>query len=333
MQDWLIAVIVVSAVAVIFLFLLAVAAVTDKIAFGKRSDKNPSFTYFTAEYFSLDAQPVEMKQGKNTLRGYIYSAEKSDKRKLIIFCHGMGPGQVAYTTEIAYFCNLGYKVLAFDGTGCNMSDGKGLRGMYEGVRTAVAAIDFARRDDRFKDMPVCLIGHSWGAYSVLCASAERKADRVIAISGFNSPSGIVQIQASSVIPKFLAAILRPFWWLINAFKFGARGNAKAAECADKSGAPTLIIHGDGDAVVPLKYSAYAKAKGENVRKLLVKGRAHNPYVTAKADALTAELLKTALKVSKTAEDKKFMESFDFVAATEEDAEIMQAMADFLSDGK
>ncbi len=330
MQTYQIILIIIAALVAVFALLYTVAAVTDKIAFGKRRDPDPSLKYFSADRYGLSARPVEITRGKNVLRGFVYCGEKADRRKLIIFCHGMGPGHSAYMTEIAYFCKLGYKVLAIDSTGCNISDGKSIVGMYEGIRTAVKAIDFASADETLRDMPVCLIGHSWGAYSVLGASAERRVDRVVAISAFNSPSRIVQYDAAAVVSRPFAAVLRPFWWIVNLFKFGRRGNAKAAKCAETNGAKTLLIQGDNDKIVPVELSAYAAAVGGNITKLLSAGKAHNPYASAKADSLMAELIATTIKVTKTEKDREFFRTFDYEAATQEDGDVMRAIAEFIA---
>lgn len=325
----IILIIIASLALFLFLLLFVFAFICDRIAFGKRLDKNPDMKYFSAQDFNLVSEPVEVRNGRALLRGYIYSGSNCDGKHLIIFCHGMGPGHVAYTKEIFYFCNLGYKVLSIDSTGCNFSDGKNMKGFYEGVKTAVAAIDFAANDARLKDMPVTLIGHSWGAYSVLCASARRKVESVVAISAPDSPAGIMKVQASSVIPKFMCAVLYPYWVMINLLRFGKYGNASASKCAENSGVRTLIIHGDEDNVVRLQDSAYEKANGANITKYLVNGKAHNPYNSDKADKLVQKLIAISLNPIKTKADLEYLKNFDFIAATEEDDAVMQNIADFI----
>lgn len=299
---------------------LIVALISDKIAFGKRYDKNPVLKYFTADDFGLSAEPVSA--GK-FLKGFIYRNPKiEDNGKVIIFCHGMGPGHIAYTTEISYFCNLGYTVVAFDSKGCNFSGGKNIKGMYEGVKTATAAIDFVR--GKFANSPVYLVGHSWGAYSALCASLIRKVNAVVAISAPTTPSKTMQKGAVNVgMPKFFAAILRPYWWLIALLKYGAKGNANAVKRAQKNSTPTLLIHGDKDVIVPLKNSVYGKADGAHITKYLARGKNHNPYNTENAERLLGEL---SLKLSK----REDISNFDFTAATEEDKEVMTEISSFLA---
>ena len=310
-----------STVALIVLLLFAIAILSDKLAFGSRSEKNPLLKYFTAEDFDLSAQPVTLDNG---LKGLMYN--KSDvpqKDKLIIFCHGMGPGHIAYTTEIAYFCNSGFRVLAVDSRGCNLSEGKNLKGMYSGVQTVISAIDFAKNEG-YSD--INLVGHSWGAYSALCASAKRKVNKVVAISAPISPvatlaEGAVQMGA---LPRPLVALLRPFWWLVNFFKYGAKGNSCASRCAKRNGTPTLLIHGDKDKVVTLKKSAFHKAKGQNITKLLAEGKRHNPYNTENAEIQLA-VLAEKIKENKFAD----IMQFDFKCATEEDEEVMRKIVNFI----
>ena len=117
---------------------LLLAFISDRVAFGKRYDKVPLVKYFTAEEFGLTAEPIS--SGKY-LKGFIYKNNQAvENGKIIVLCHGMGPGHIAYTTDIAYFCNLGYTVAAFDGMGCNFSDGRNIKGMYEGISRCLRII-------------------------------------------------------------------------------------------------------------------------------------------------------------------------------------------------
>lgn len=322
MQIYIIVIIACASVlALLLLLMLVFAFLSEKIAFGKRADKNPLLKYFTAEDFSLSAEPVLLPNGLN---GFIYS--KSDvqrKSKLIIFCHGMGAGQCEYTTEIAFFCNNGYTVLAVDSRGCGFSEGKNLKGMYSGVQTAVAAIDFAE-EKGYDD--ICLVGHSWGAYSALCASAQRKVNGVVAISAPNTPSKTMQEGAVNmgVLPRSFAALMRPFWWFVNLLKYGVKGNSNAAKCAERNGTPTLLIHGDKDKIVTPPKAVFYKAEGEQITKVLAGGKGHNPYNTENAEKLLAEL--TAKFKRKDIAD---IAQFDFKGATEEDKEIMQKILNFI----
>lgn len=317
MEVWKITVIVLSVILFLVLLLFALAALCHKIAFGKRYDKNPLLKYFTAADFGLKADGFPL----GCLYGAVYNGAK-DNGEVIIFVHGMGPGHCAYMTEIAYFCNLGYTVVAVDSLGCGLSLGKKIKGMYEGVISAVDTVDFVQK--QFENSKVYLVGHSWGGYSALCASVERKVDKVVAISAPSTPAKTLQCGAKPFIGGLLAAILSPFWWIINLIVFGAKGNANAAKCASNNNAPTLLIHGDSDKIVCKNNAVINKADGENIEKLIVKGKAHNPYNTVAAEQKLAELSAALMRA-----DKDYFSDFDFTAATEEDAAVMTEIVNFL----
>ncbi len=322
MQPWSIALTVILCL-ILILFILAYAAY--RFAFWKRSDRNPLLKYFTAEDFNLSTENIEI--GK--LRGIIYRKDAPQNDAVVVFVHGMGPGHIAYTTEINYFCAHGYTVLALDSKGCNLSGGKNIRGMYEGVKTAIAAIDYARA--HFPDKKVYIVGHSWGGYSALCASAKRKVEKVVAISAPCSPVKTIYEGAAQFVSKPVAAVLCPFWWLINLLLFGANGNASAIKYARKNGTETLLVHGDKDNIVTPSKSVFYKTYGDNVKKFLAQGKAHNPYNTVEAEKKLAELQSKLATASKMAADEKteYFSSFDYKAATEEDEEVMKVIAEFL----
>lgn len=310
---------------IIILFLISLAAYN--FVFGKRCDKNPLLKYYGADDFGLSAESVTAKSGKNTLRGYIYRDERVQPRGgTVVFCHGMGAGHAPYLTEINYFCKQGYTVLALDSTGCNLSDGKNIVGMYEGVRTAVKAVSLAK--EKCPAAEIYLVGHSWGAYSALCASAECKVSKVVAISAPKTPVKTAYEASKNVIPAPAAALMCPFWWIIHLFRFGVKGNLNSAKCAVESGVPTLVIHGGRDKVVTALNGAYSAVNGENISKIFCDDKAHNPYNTVEAEAKLAELSASLRNAKNT--DNSYFESFDFAAATQEDAEVMTAIAEFLA---
>lgn len=334
MQLWLIIIIVICAsLAAVLLILLLLALLCYNVAFGKRYDKSPLLKYFTADDFSLSAEAVEFKVKKNTVRGFIY--RKPDIKSngcLVIFCHGMGAGHLAYTTEIAYFCNDGYTVLAADSVGCNLSDGKSIGGMYFGALTAIAAYDYAKASPELSDMKICFVGHSWGGYSALCASSARKADKVVAISAPDTPAATIRDGAAPVISRGLACLLYPFWIIIDKIKFGKNGNKSAAKCAQSNNTPTMLVHGGKDTIVSAHRAVYYIAEGGSITKYLDKDKRHNPYNTVAAEDVLAQLSKALASAKKMseAERKEVFGKLDCYAATEEDKTVMSAMAEFIA---
>lgn len=334
MPSYLIAIIVVISVAAGFaavMFVFALYAMHR--AFGGRFDKNKNINYFSAKDFSLDAVPVETHDKKIPLRGYIYTrGALKEAKALIVFSHGMGPGQCAYTTEIAYFCNHGFAVLAFDCAGCGLSGGKSMRGMESSTRALVAAAKFASADERLKNLKMFYFGHSMGAYSALCATVFFRPAGTIALSAPERPSLMVQCGATPVIGKFLARFLRPFVSAASRMRFGKYGDMSASRAIKRSGVPAIIFHGALDETVPLPASAYAAAEGGRAERVLCGDKAHNPYNTVAAEAVLKELGAAILGADKKNGDESaaFISSINFNAACEEDEKVMSAVLGFIS---
>lgn len=308
------------------IILFVIAFIINKRVFGARHDKNPLLKYYTAEDFGLTARQIDISCVKNQyIRGAIYKKDGvSPKKELIIFCHGMGPGHIAYTTEIAYFCNLGYTVLAPDYYGSGLSDGKSLKSNLSGLNAIMAAIFYAEENLHFDK--ICLVGHSWGAYSALCAASEAgTVSAVVAISAPDKSEKIIYSSLCKRMPEFFAKLLYPFICLVC-------GGESAGESADRIGSkiPILLIHGEKDPLVPLKISAFSAANGERITKYFAKDKRHNPYNTVAAEKSLSKLLKGLSMHKKGEVDEEFFKNFDYAASTEEDEEVMGEIARFLS---
>lgn len=314
---------VLGAIILINAVLLVFALLIKRAAFGARADKNPLLKYFTAEDFGLSQKVIDIAEPQKNqyVRAVLYKKEDiGQKNELIIFCHGMGPGHIAYTTEIAYFCNLGYAVLAPDYLGCNLSGGKSIKGFKNGTNSVAAAVLYSR-ENLTRYGKIYLVGHSWGGYAALTAAGAAGADKVVAISAPDRPEKAIYGAAAGRLPKFSAKLLYPYIVLVC-------GGKSAAESAENLSSPVLLVQGERDAVVPPNNSVYALAEGKNIKKLQVKGRGHNPYNTQNAEKKLAELTQNLAKAKEIGEE--YFKNFDFSAATEEDAGVMDEIARFLA---
>lgn len=324
---WQIALICVGCVLVFFiLFAVGVSAMINGVAFS-RQDKNPEFKYFAEKDFNLKAEDIAVTYRGERLYAKIYSVKPAEEcERVVIFQHGFGAGTSGYMTEIAKLAGYGFAVVAADAYGCNNSAGKKIYGFYAGAEAVIAAYIGVKSQRRLCDKKVILVGHSWGAYSVLCAAAKIKADGVVALSGFDAPAQCVcdQLKLISRSGKLITPLLHPFFFLLNVLRFGFKGNTHASKAIEKSGVKALLIHGEKDRTVLYKHSAAAKAHGENITKLVLADKKHNPYNTVAAEAKLAELLS-----GKTGDREEFLKNFDWKAVTEEDDEVMANIASFI----
>ncbi|MGN0823526.1 MAG: alpha/beta hydrolase family protein [Candidatus Coproplasma sp.] len=326
MEIWQIVLIVLGCLLfLIILGLTAISAMLNGMVF-TRQDKNPNFKYFTADDFNLKTEDIDVTYRGEKLYAKIYTVKPVEScEKVVIFQHGFGAGSSSYMTEIATLAKLGYAVVAADAYGCNNSVGKKVGGFYVGTEVVIATYIGVKRDERLKDKKIALVGHSWGAYSVCCAASKVKADGVVALSGFNAPAECIcdQLKLISPMGKFLAPILHPFFFILNAFR-SSNGNTHAANALKKSGVKALLIHGEKDRTVPKKHSAAQKAQGDNVTKLLLADKKHNPYNTVAAEECLAKLLSSS-------GSEEFYKNFDWVKATEEDDKIMSNIDSFIKE--
>lgn len=324
---WQIALICVGCVLCFFImFAVGVSATLNGVVFS-RQDKNPEFKYFTEKDFNLKAEDIAVTYRGESLYAKIYSVKPVEKcEKVVIFQHGFGAGTSSYMTEIAALAGYGFAVVAADAYGCNNSAGKKVYGFYAGTEAVIAAYIGVKSQRRLSDKKVFLVGHSWGAYSVLCAAEKIKADGVVALSGFNAPAQCIcdQLKLISRTGKLIVPLLHPFLYLLNILRFGFKGNTHAAKAIEKSGVKALLIHGEKDRTVLYKHSAAAKAHGDNITSLVLTDKKHNPYNTVAAEAKLSELL------SEKKEDREeFLKNFDWKAATEEDVGVMANIASFI----
>lgn len=313
---------VLGAIIFINIILLVFALLIKRTAFGARADKNSLLKYFSAEDFGLSERVLNIAEPRKTqyIRAVLYKKEGiGQKNALIIFCHGMGPGHIAYTTEIAYFCKLGYTVLAPDYFGCNLSDGKSIKSFKNGADSVAAAILYARENLTRYDK-IYLVGHSWGGYAALVAAEKVGADKVVALSAPDKPEKAIYGAAAQRLPKFLAKLLYPYIVL-------TCGGDSAADSARSISSPVLLVQGSEDKVVPPPNAVYYLAEGDNIKKLLAKGKGHNPYNTVRAEQKLAELSAALQNAKETGAE--YFKKFDFSAATGEDGEIMEEIARFL----
>lgn len=263
--------------AVLIILTVAANAVLNSAGFSKRCEGNENLKYLKAKNFdNLNARPISFKSDKNqTLNGFIYSGAKTDKYKaLIIFSHGMGAGHLSYTTEINYFAQKGYLVLAYDNTGTCSSEGKKLYGFAQGVIDLNSAIRFASSRDDIKELPILLMGHSWGGYSVCNAPAlasDVDIRGIVAFSPFNSVNRLISDIAKLKL-KIGLSFLHPFFDAVNFFRFGKNGLLKSCTTIASNEIPTLILHGGNDMASKYKKQS-RRTKKPNFRKSKCKNSA------------------------------------------------------------
>lgn len=161
-----------------------------------------------------------------------------------------------YIAEILQLASRGWRVLAFDCTGCGESDGSAYRGLTQSVIDLDACLEYVRSDyypqnPTLPDRPLVLVGHSAGAYAscaVLQLGHEKMVDGVISICGFNAALDMDLSWGQQVAGDWLA-VARPALWVDTHLEFGPAADLTAADGLNASRAPALIVSAAHDETV------------------------------------------------------------------------------------
>lgn len=324
---WIYLGIVIISVAILFTFL---AMIILKMAFIKRGDNDPNLKYFTyLDFPELQAKPIEFKSGKNTLRGYIYSLYNSKSKKLIIFNHGFGAGHEAYTRLIRDLAIHNYFILAYDYTGCQLSEGKSMGSLSGPLKDFQAALDYVSQDSKLSKMDTYVLGHSWGGFVSAFALNQPNIKKVISIAPINSTlSGFLE-QAPKL--KFLL----PFLFIANFLLFGRNANFTIKSRLKKTTTPYLMMGGSQDGVVKFendfKNFQFISKDNPKVEYYLDKRKYHNPYLSIEGEKYlytTFKRIKEIYHDKKVEENKAFFQSIDYDLITENDPDFLSLIIDF-----
>lgn len=331
-----------TAIVIICIILFAVSfKIMDSLGFSKRCEGDENLKYLKAKNFdNLNARPISFKSDKGqTLNGFLYSNAKVESYKaLVVFSHGMGAGHLAYTTEINYFAQKGYLVLAFDNTGTCSSEGKKINGFAQGVIDLNFALEFVCEQSELKDMPIILAGHSWGAYSVCNVSAianNKSIKGIVAFSPFNSMNKLVRDFAKAKT-KLNLSILSPFFDLINLIKFGKAGVLRTCDTIDGNSVPTLVMHGGNDMQVTIKNSPVGNPhkikNNQNVRTVLYESKFHNVYLAKDAEQYLNDVFSKIGTLGKNSpEAYEIYQNIDYSLITKEDLNVMETVSSFMEE--
>lgn len=301
----------------------------------RRCDDTETVFYFCAKDFpKLSAKAHSFKASAgHTLQGWFYEYENAIPKRLVVFDHGFGGGHLAYMKEIELLCKHGYKVFAYDHTGCMMSGGKSPNGLAQSLCDLNDCITMLKADERFADYDISVMGHSWGAFSALNISAlHPEISRVVAISGFVSVEEMINTFFSGIMKGYRKAILA-----LERQSNPLFAEYNAVQSLKKSKTSALLIYSENDQMCRRRHYDILKAGldgAENIKFLLVSNKGHNPNYTEEAVKYLGEFGRARAKILRkknlTDEDKaKFVSSFDWQKMTEQDEAVWKEIFNHL----
>ena len=219
--------------------------------FGGRFETASWLTRSISEFDGLERKRWTFKSnGGQNLVGYTYYKKADAVKGIIVIAHGLGGGgHNTYMNVADYFASNGYIVFAYDATGNDESEGSSVRGFPQGVIDLDYAIRFIENSDEFKDLPIMLFGHSWGAYSagaVLNLHPDIKA--VVMVAGTNKSADIIEEAGEKMVGGAIKIIM-PFISIIEKLKFGEYSSYSCTDGFNASEAGVMIIYSTDDETV------------------------------------------------------------------------------------
>ena len=307
-----------------------IVGVFKNTMYTRRDDEGTAF-YFSAKDFSglhKHSYPFKSSSGHD-LQGYLYSYDNPKEGRLIVFDHGFGAGHESYMKEIEKLCRHGYRVFAYDHTGCMESGGKGCRGLAQSLHDLDDCIKALRHYSEFSDIDISVMGHSWGGFSTLNITALHKdISHVVVLAGFVSVEKIVETNFPGLLKGYRKAIMA-LEWETNPDYVSFDATKTLSEYDGKA----LLIYSENDKMVnkSVHFNALRAAlnKKDNVKTVLEMNKGHNPNYTENAVKLLGEYLADLAKLRKkgklkTDEEKaEFCKKYDWNAMTEQDERVWQ----------
>ncbi|MBQ2406970.1 MAG: alpha/beta hydrolase [Lachnospiraceae bacterium] len=223
-------------------------AIAHMVVFS-RADYDQYDSDYNLVYDDIDKEKYPREQlivqsGENDISAFLYMVQ--DAKGLIVVAPGHRDANDIKLYEIRYFVDAGYSVVCLDYTGCYTSSGNSMKGYSQSVYDIDALLDYIEADERFENMPICLFGHSMGAYAV-CAELQFEHDiaKVVAASGFDTPEEQWQYSIKRYTGIFYP-IIKPFNLLFIDLKYGDDKDLSAVDGINSVSIPVLVISAEED---------------------------------------------------------------------------------------
>ena len=293
-----------------------------------RYDKEVGIPYYSYEDFEGLHQEAYtfINSLKAEIHYFFYYYDNCKEDKIVLFCHGLGPGHTAYLKEIETLAKHGYKVLTLDYMGCGESKGKLLRSLNEPTRDTSELLDYLKLDK-----PIVLVGHSLGGYTALnLVNLRKNLQKAVILSGFLTISSLVEENIKS---KFVSSRILKYEQKMEP----ELSKLDSIEYLKNTTDDLFFIQSDDDMVVP--YSLGLKVvegiDNSHIKTLKVTGKKHNPNYSYSAIEYMNEVFGNynsllAEKKIKTNEDKiNYFKDVSLPKLVEQDEEIFKAIFGFI----
>ena len=260
---------------------LTIAEVVNPFIFNKRCDQKEPYILNVSDFPNLKCDELTFKsdRGKD-LQGYLYSSDTLTPKGVVIYAHGFDCGGSNSTMMFAnYFVDNDYYYFTYDATANGRSKGSDQNGLVQGVLDLDKAISCVKTNEKLKDFPIMLLGHSWGGYSVSSVlSMHPDVKSVCSISGFNNAIDLMVSSSKKFVGSFLTNLSIPYLKIYERMEFHNNIKLSSIRGFKKSNCNVLIIHSKDDETIDMDYgyNKYLKEFSDDPRFnfILYENRGH-----------------------------------------------------------
>ncbi len=220
-------------------------------------------------------EAVEFKSADGTkLTGWFFETSLKNKKGVVIQFHGNAENLTSHFQSVYWMVAEGYDFFSFDYRGYGISEGKPTQaGLNQDALAAIHYILNRERPFANSKPDVVLYGQSLGGAVLMRAYAdvtpdEKKRVRAMVIeSSFDNYHAIARDLLSR---SFITWLFQPLGYVLVSNAYGPD------DFIDKiSPTPLLVMHGDHDKVIPLKFGERIFATAREPKQfLLVPGAGH-----------------------------------------------------------
>ena len=209
----------------------------------------PGLCYYGRVEDSLPREQMYFTSGDVELCGYYYPCD--NPLGLVVFAHGYRAGADDYLALISEIVHSGYALFTYDVRGTYSSGGDSVVGMCQSLLDIDAALDFITSDEKYNDMPIFLIGHSWGGYAVSSVLALHPEVSACVCIAPMADGATVMVEMAEIYAGEIVNVSKPVFDIYQEYLFGEYTNYNAVYGINSTDIPILIAQGVDDDVITM----------------------------------------------------------------------------------
>lgn len=325
---------------------LATTIVTNSIVNRRgESSQNPTQKYMLQknriDYPSLANFKTHLVNSRNEiLTGYLF--ECSNPFGVVVTAHGFGSNSSLETAQLQdYFLSKNWNVFAFDMSGLGNSTGTSMHSLFESKYCVEDVVKYLQNLNETKDLPICLVGHSWGAYGSVMASKNVDVSAVCSFSSYDTPDVLMYEQARSHAGEWII-VTKPAFESSLFFLNGGEAFSSASEVIkNNQNTSYFLVQGSKDKTVDFdRCSMFKKVDEKYALKVSLDYATHySPWRSKQAFEYEASVVNLELnKLHNQYGDNipenvfdEFLSSIDKEKLNEINTSLMEQINDFFLD--